>query len=172
MTLLSGSIEDQILLVLKNTQACLTVFGSSLDRVISCNVFIIDGAFQRKIEPLLRKKFHPNAVLYFIQVPALPRNADLEIQPRAFHKDMDYSSVFFEEKNNIVTIGFLGHIGFVTHLCSRSEGTKMSHAPNIVFYNLKKVAFPPLDLFPNSTLVPVDDLMDHQAFLLEYVDEI
>ncbi len=79
--LLTGSVADQTRLVLKNLSAVLEAAGSSLDRVVKCNVFMRDLGEFATMNAVYEEVFggHKPARAA-VEVSRLPKDADVEIE--------------------------------------------------------------------------------------------
>ena len=81
MSFLDGTIQEQTERVLKNLDAVLAAAGTSWDRVIKMNVYMVDLAdFGKMNEVYERHLGDAKPARSTVQVAALPRGAKIEIE--------------------------------------------------------------------------------------------
>ncbi len=85
--LVTGTIEDQTRLVLKNLAAVLEAAGSSLDRVVKATVFLQDMNDFSRMNQVYGEAFQaPFPARAAVQVARLPRDVRVEIEAIALLK--------------------------------------------------------------------------------------
>jgi 2-iminobutanoate/2-iminopropanoate deaminase len=92
-TLVEGGIEAQTEQVLKNIEAVLKASGCSLDDVVKTTVFLADLNDFAKMNEIYAKRFKmPFPARSTVQVARLPRDAKIEIEAVAVHRDKPQST--------------------------------------------------------------------------------
>lgn len=77
--MMDGSIEEQTERVIKNLKAILESAGSSLERVVKVNVYLIDINDFDRMNKVYREFFISKPARATIQAGKLPRNAKIEM---------------------------------------------------------------------------------------------
>ncbi len=78
--LVAGSIEDQAHRVLKNLQAILQAAGTGMNQVVKTTIYLTELSNFQKVNQVYGSYFQkPFPARVTVQVSALPKNADIEI---------------------------------------------------------------------------------------------
>ncbi|EFY90953.1 hypothetical protein J3458_003179 [Metarhizium acridum] len=79
-TLVEGSITDQTKQCCQNLEAVLKEAGSSIAKVVKCNIFISDMAHFAEMNSVYEKWFAHKPARSCVAVKTLPKNVDVEIE--------------------------------------------------------------------------------------------
>ncbi|RDA85754.1 hypothetical protein CP532_4565 [Ophiocordyceps camponoti-leonardi (nom. inval.)] len=75
-----GSISDQTTQCCKNLEAVLTEAGSSIRKVVKCNIFLSDMAHFAEMNSVYEKYFPHKPARSCVAVKTLPKEVDVEIE--------------------------------------------------------------------------------------------
>ena len=79
--MVEGGIEPQTEQVMENIKHTLESAGSSLDRVVKCNVYITNAAYFRKVNAVYGRYFpHDPPARTFVAMASWPLEFDIEIE--------------------------------------------------------------------------------------------
>ncbi len=83
--LLKGSVAEQTRKVLENLKAVLTAGGANLDQVVKCTCFLLDMSAFGEMNEVYAEFFQGGPpARAAVQVGALPKGADVEIEAIAY----------------------------------------------------------------------------------------
>ncbi|EFX03020.1 L-psp endoribonuclease family protein [Grosmannia clavigera kw1407] len=78
--LIEGTIQEKTAACIKSLQAVLTAAGSSLDKVVKVNVFLVDMGQFASVNEEYGKWFTNKPARSCVAVKTLPKNVDIEIE--------------------------------------------------------------------------------------------